>query len=103
VAQYADACNLFVGTGLDVIREQRAALADDLLRGRSPGRQVDRPQRGLLDLGVIPAHRVAVAAQNGDLLGEIGVQHVIFNMPNVHELRPLEVFGKQIIPAVAGL
>jgi hypothetical protein len=33
----------------------------------------------------------------------MGVQHAIFNMPNVHEIRPLEVFGREIIPAVAGL
>jgi len=23
-------------------------------------------------------------------------------MPNVHEIRPLEIFGREIIPAVAG-
>ncbi len=33
----------------------------------------------------------------------MGVQHAIFNMPNVHEIRPLEVFGREITPAVAGL
>jgi hypothetical protein len=32
-------------------------------------------------------------------LGALGVQHCIFNMPNVHELDPLRVFGKEIIPA----
>ena len=31
----------------------------------------------------------------------VGVQHAIFNMPNVHEIAPLEVFGREIIPAVA--
>ena len=31
----------------------------------------------------------------------IGVQHAIFNLPNVHELKPLERFGREIIPAVA--
>jgi hypothetical protein len=28
---------------------------------------------------------------------------VIFNMPNVHEIKPLETFGREIIPAVAEL
>ena len=32
----------------------------------------------------------------------IGVQHAIFNLPNAHELKPLELFGRKIIPAVAG-
>jgi hypothetical protein len=27
----------------------------------------------------------------------------VFNMPDVHEIRPLEVFGERIIPAVAEL
>ncbi len=36
-------------------------------------------------------------------LGDAGVQHLIFNMPNVHEIKPLETFGEKIIPAVAEL
>jgi len=36
-------------------------------------------------------------------LAEVGIQQVIFNMPNVHELAPLEVFGREIIPAVSEL
>ena len=35
-------------------------------------------------------------------LADVGIQHVIFNMPNVHEITPLEIFGRDIIPAVAG-
>jgi hypothetical protein len=36
-------------------------------------------------------------------LAALGIQHCIFNMPNVHELTPLEVFGNEIIPAVKEL
>ena len=36
-------------------------------------------------------------------LAGIGVQHAIFNLPTVHEIRPLEIFARDIIPAVAGL
>ena len=35
-----------------------------------------------------------------DLAGA-GIQHAIFNMPNVHDIEPLETFGREIIPAVA--
>jgi len=35
-------------------------------------------------------------------LADIGVQQAIFNMPNVHEIKPLEVFAREIIPVVAG-
>jgi hypothetical protein len=34
-------------------------------------------------------------------LANVGIQQAIFNMPNVHEIEPLEQFGQQIIPAVA--
>jgi hypothetical protein len=36
-------------------------------------------------------------------LSEAGIQHLIFNMPNVHEISPLEAFGQKVIPAVAEL
>ncbi len=35
-----------------------------------------------------------------DLAGA-GIQHAIFNMPNVHDTEPLVTFGREIIPAVA--
>jgi hypothetical protein len=35
-------------------------------------------------------------------LSAIGVNHAIFNMPNVHEIALLEVFGRETILAVAG-
>lgn len=36
-------------------------------------------------------------------LAATGIQHVIFNMPNVHEITPLETFGREILPAAADL
>ena len=36
-------------------------------------------------------------------LSEAGIQHLIFNMPNVHKISPLETFGREVIPAVAAL
>ena len=42
-------------------------------------------------------------AELGAKLVEIGIQHAIFNLPNVAVIEPLEVFGKEIIPAVSAL
>ena len=36
-------------------------------------------------------------------MSEAGIQHLIFNMPNVHEIKPLVTFGEEIIPTVAGM
>ena len=34
-------------------------------------------------------------------LADAGIQQALFNMPNVQDIRPLEIFGREIIPAVA--
>jgi hypothetical protein len=36
-------------------------------------------------------------------LGEAGIEHLIINMPNMHEISPLETIGQKVIPAVAEL
>ncbi len=33
----------------------------------------------------------------------LGFTHVMFNMPDVYKIAPLETFAKEIIPAVAEL
>jgi hypothetical protein len=33
----------------------------------------------------------------------LGFQHAILNMPNDHEITPLEALGREVIPAVAHL
>ena len=36
-------------------------------------------------------------------LSALGIQHVIYSFPDVHELTPLRTFAKEVIPAVAAL
>ncbi len=38
---------------------------------------------------------------NCGILAGIGIQKVIYSIHNVHEITPLEVFGKEVIPAVS--
>jgi hypothetical protein len=33
----------------------------------------------------------------------MGFTHAIFNMPDVHQITPLETFAREIIPAAAAL
>jgi F420-dependent oxidoreductase-like protein len=102
VAQYADACNLFIYGGSDVIRHKL-----DVLRGHCEdvGRDYEEIERTAL--GTANLAEDAMTAE--DVIGlcremnEAGIQHLIFNMPNVHEIGPLETFGEKIIPAVADL
>ena len=36
-------------------------------------------------------------------LNNVGCEHVVFNMPNVHEIEPLKIMGKEMIPKVSDL
>jgi F420-dependent oxidoreductase-like protein len=101
VAQYADACNLFARMGPDVLRQKL-----DVLRGHCeavgrPYEEIERTALNTVNLAGADTPE-GIIAQCRDLAG-LGFQHVIFNMPNAHELAPLETFGRAIIPAVADL
>jgi alkanesulfonate monooxygenase len=102
VAQYADACNLFAQMGTDTVR----AKLDVLKRHcDTVGRDYADIEKTALDTVYLAPGKLGpsdVIKRCQDLAG-IGIQHVIFNMPNVHEIKPLETFGLEIIPAVAAL
>lgn len=102
VAQYADACNLFARTGLDTIREKL-----DVLK-----RHCDRLGRDYKDIektALATAHLAEGKQSPKDVVADCralaaaGIQHCIFNIPNVHELTPIEIFGREIIPAIRAL
>jgi F420-dependent oxidoreductase-like protein len=100
VAQYADACNLYgpvetIKTKLSILREHCTVLKRDY-------DSIEKTSLGTIELGPgkstprdIIAHLQALAA--------IGVDHAIFNIPNVHEMKPLEFFQREIIPAARDL
>jgi F420-dependent oxidoreductase-like protein len=99
VAQYADACNLFgeapmVRAKLDVLKQHCDKLGRDYTTIEKTVLNTAYLAPGAMSAGDIIEKCRALAAA--------GVQHAIFNMPNVHEIKPLELFGRGIIPAVAG-
>lgn len=102
VAQYADACNLFARLGTDVLAQKLAILRQHCEQLGRPYDAIERTALGTVRLAPgadTPAGVIALCRS----LASVGIQHVIFNMPNVHELTPLEIFGREIIPAVAEL
>jgi F420-dependent oxidoreductase-like protein len=102
VAQYADACNLFAYGGPDLIRQKL-----DVLQGHCEdvGRdyeEIERTALGTVNLagdGMTADEVIGLCRE----MNEAGIQHLIFNMPNVSDIEPLETFGEKIIPAVADL
>ncbi len=98
VAQYADACNLF-GTP-DMVRAKLATLkqhCDALGRDYAT---IEKTSLGTVELA---AGKMSVAdvIKQCQGLAAAGVEHAIFNMPNVDDITPLESFGREIIPAVS--
>ena len=102
VARYADACNLFAHGGTELIRHKL-----DVLKGHCEdvGRDYEEIERTALATVNLAADKTSArdVIETCRDLSAAGVEHLIFNMPNVHEIRPLETFGEEIIPAVAEL
>jgi F420-dependent oxidoreductase-like protein len=97
VAQYGNACNLFAYGGaaavvgkLDVLRRHCEAL------GR-PYDEIERTALGRVSSETTTAELIATCRS----LAEVGIQHFIFNLDNVHDLTPIERIGREVIPAVA--
>jgi F420-dependent oxidoreductase-like protein len=102
VAQYADACNLFTYGGLELVRHKLDVLARHCDRlGRDYAR-IEKTSLATLDIADDDASVQAAIRTCRELAGA-GIQHAIFNLRNVHEVWPVEVIAKEILPAVRGL
>ncbi len=101
VAKYADGCNLFARMGAQVLSHKLDVLkrhCDEV--GRAYG-EIENTALNTINLapgGVTPAQMI----EECRTLSGLGIQHVIFNMPNVSEITPLEIIGREVIPEVAG-
>jgi alkanesulfonate monooxygenase SsuD/methylene tetrahydromethanopterin reductase-like flavin-dependent oxidoreductase (luciferase family) len=100
VAQYGDACNLFVFMGIEEIAKKL-----DVLKGHceAVGRdynQIERTALGQVHLGPggMSAKELIEMCRG---LAQVGIQHFIFSVANDHEITPIETIGREVIPAVA--
>ena len=100
VAKYGDACNLFAAFGTDVIARKL-----DILKRHcdAVGRRYDEIERTSLGTANVATGGMSSSdvINTCRMLARVGIQHAIFNMPNVSEITPLVIFGKEVIPAVA--
>lgn len=102
VAQYADACNLFFGMGMETLQHKLDVLKQHC---EDVGRDYAEIEKTTLGGAYLAEGKMSVSdvIEQCRTLANIGVQQAIFNMPNVHEITPLEIFRREIIPAVAEL
>jgi F420-dependent oxidoreductase-like protein len=104
VAKYADGCNLFGDP--ETQRQKLSILKQHCSEVGRPYAEILRTANSRIfvspkgeDGSLTPAQ----ALEQVRALGEAGVQLVNFSMPNVSTIEPLEIFGREIIPAVAEL
>jgi hypothetical protein len=100
VAQYADACNIGDWNGtehmqkaLDTLKEHCEALGRDYATVE---------KTCLCSVNLSGDNTADSTVRRIQQLAGMGFTHVIFNMPDVYKITPLETFAKEIIPAVAG-
>lgn len=98
VAKYAQACNVFgnsdVAHKFDVLRRH----CEDV------GRDYDEIEKTVIynfDVGA-QGERAGELVEALHRLADQGAQAVIGSVPNVSTLKPLEVIGEKVVPAVAG-
>jgi len=101
VALYADACNLFAHVGMDELARKLDVLrghCDDVERDFD---EIERTSLSTIQLG--PEHMsIPDVIAHFRELAELGIQQAIVNLPNVHDIAPLETLAKEIIPEVGG-
>jgi hypothetical protein len=101
VARHADACNLFVYGGASEIARKL-----DVLRSHCDAEQRDFDSIERTTLGTV--HLAPGQQSPSDVIREleslarVGVQHAIVNLPNVAEIRPIEILAKEVVPAIGG-
>lgn len=100
VAQYADACNLFARAGNEVLKHKLEVLADHCAAVGRDYSAIEKTTLGTAHLAPGEMSAQQVVDWCGEL-AELGIEHAIFNMPNVHEIEPLDTFAEKILPKVA--
>jgi F420-dependent oxidoreductase-like protein len=101
VARYADACNFLVLEPDEV----RARLAVLRAHCEELGRDIREIEITALDEVDLRPGRMTAAdvVARARAQADAGVQHLIVNMPDVWDVRHLELIGREVVPAVQEL
>ena len=95
VAKYADACNIFGGP--DQLTHKFAVLRE---RCSEVGRAFEEIERTNLARVDLSRQTPAEIVDGFGTLADVGVQHVIFSLAGVYDVRNLESLGRDVLPLV---
>lgn len=101
VARYADACNLFTHAGMDAVAHKLAVLRRHCDEAKRDYAKIEKTSLATLVLDGDASIEAAISTCRG--LAEAGIQHAIFNLPNVHTVKPVELLARRVLPQVRGL
>lgn len=101
VAKYANACNLFAGMGIDALRNKITVFKQHY---ENEGRDFTEIEITTLGTPHISPEKMSPATviKQCEELVKLGIYQAIFNMPNIQDIEPIEIFGRAIIPEVMG-
>jgi F420-dependent oxidoreductase-like protein len=97
VARYADACNIYGSP--EVIKAKLAIL-------KRHCDSVGRDYATIEKTNLFIAHLAPGKTSAKDVIEQckafaaMGIQQVIFSFPNAEEIKPFEIFGREVVPAV---
>lgn len=115
VAKYAEACNLQFGSPLkefpiwmrDRYENRQEFLTDKLNKLKIYCKETKRSFDDI-ELTVLGTIRIASDAMTIDEvvrlcqeLADMGFDHIIFNMPNSHDIDSIKIIGQEIIPQIS--
>lgn len=117
VAKYGNACNFFIGSRLKELPASWGKMYEnriEFLRKKlailkkhcdEVGRSYDEIEK-TVQIYVKPASSAQKSEEIISLcceLANLGISHVIFNMPNAHDIESIRVVGREIIQQVKGI
>jgi F420-dependent oxidoreductase-like protein len=99
VAKYANATNLFLRAGMDTLKHKLEVLQRHCDEQGSDYDAIEKTTLGTIHLEE-GEDKVGSVVETCRQLAELGFDHAIFNMPNPHEIKPLETIAEEIIPEI---
>jgi F420-dependent oxidoreductase-like protein len=104
VAQYGDACNLFARMGKDVIKHKLEVLQEHCERLGRPYAEIEKTSLDTLRLSRDGSNGTLTPQAAIDRFGELaglGIDHALFNTPDVHDPAFFDLLATEIIPEVS--
>lgn len=102
VAQYADTTNLFARAGNDVLKHKLKVLREHCDNLGRDYNEIEKSTLGTINLKS-GEQTVQDVIKHARELSDIGIDHAIFNLPNIYEISPLETLRDEVLPEVKDL